>query len=171
MTANSDGGAYFGWFNKNSIENTVNVAPQSAPLANFLAVEIEGPSSVGHYFRPVMGRSDAQRRDSGTGPIIFPDGQAHDFSMLYDPAANGGLGQVIVTLDSLSQQFNLTTSDRSAGATFDHFGLFGFSPDGNFVEPWFDDLSYTVAPEPSMGAVSLIGMLAIRRRRKPASRR
>jgi len=55
--------------------------------------------------------------------------------MLYDPAANGGLGQIAVTLDSLSQQLNLTALDRSAGATFDHFGISDSRPTGISLSP------------------------------------
>jgi hypothetical protein len=144
MRCASDGGAYFGWFNKTSIENTVETQPQIAPVANFLAVNIEGPSRIGHYFRPVFAAGDAQRRDSQDGPIIFPNGQSHDFTIVYDPSANNGNGRIVVTLDDASKTFNLTPSDRAKSSLFDHFGLFGISPDGHYVEMYLDDLNFTV---------------------------
>jgi hypothetical protein len=161
--ANSDGGMYIGWFNKSSIESVTGSGSQ--PIANFLAVEIEGPSSIGHYFRPVLGTADKTRRDSNTGPVIFPDAQPHNFNIDYDPSANGGNGAVTVTLDNLTKQLLLTAADRTTGATFDHFGIFGFSPDGNCVEAYFDDLTFTSVPEPSCPFIGLLTLLAIRPRR------
>lgn len=161
----TDGGVYLGWFNKQSIENAVETQPQIAPVANFLAVNIEGPSRIGHYFRPVFAASDAQRRDSQDGPIIFPDSEPHDFTILYDPAANSGLGRITVTLDELSKEFNLASSDRAKGALFDHFGIFGISPDGTYVEMYVDDLIFTTAiPEPATLGALAAGMVLLLRR-------
>jgi hypothetical protein len=158
--ANSDGGMYLGWFNQSSIEN-VSGSGSNVPIANFLAVEIEGPSRIGHYFRPVLGTASAARHDSDNGPVIMPDLQSHNFTIDYDPSANGGLGAVNVTLDSTTRQLQLTAADRAAGATFDHFGMFGFSPDGNYVEVYFDDLSFTAVPEPSVAMLILTGGFAV----------
>ena len=139
----SDGGMYFGWFNKQSIENVQDIEPGKAQVANFLGVNIEGPSAVGHYFRPVYATSAGERRDSLEGPIIFPDGAPRDWTLSYDATGNSGGGVITVTLDEVAKQFNLAAGDKNLGAVFDHFGLFSLSPDGLYVEVYFDDLSYT----------------------------
>jgi hypothetical protein len=144
----SDGGMYFGWFNKNSIENSVDVAPQIASVANFMGVTVEGPSAVGWYFRPIYAGSSGTKHDSQFGPLIYPNLDSHDFEIRYSPAGNSGGGMLVVTLDGVTRSYNLAAGDRAAGANFDRFGLFSLSPDGHFVELFFDDLTYTNSGEP-----------------------
>jgi len=140
----SDGGMYFGWFNKQSIENTIDTSnPAIADVANFMGVAIEGPSAVGWYFRPVYANSNAQKRDSGNGPFIYPDDQVRQFTIQYNPGAAGGRGSMFVTLDGITKRFDLPEGDRAVGATFDRFGIFSLSPDGHSVTVYFDDLVYT----------------------------
>jgi hypothetical protein len=144
----SDGGMYFGWFNKTSIENSVDVAPQIADVANFMGAIIEGPSAAGWYFRPIYASSSGTKRDSQSGPFIYPNLDSRDFEVRYIPSGNAGGGLMIVKLDGITRQFPLASGDRAAGATFDRFGLFSLSPDGHFVELFFDDLTYTSTGEP-----------------------
>ena len=48
---------------------------------------IEGPSRIGHYFRPGYWTSTGAGGAAESGPIIRPDGQPHDWSIEYDPEA------------------------------------------------------------------------------------
>lgn len=41
---------------------------------NSLAVLVEGPSRIGHYFRPVYGTSDDLLKVMDRGPVIRPGG-------------------------------------------------------------------------------------------------
>lgn len=132
-----DSGVCLGWFNS----ATRNQA--ATELSNFLGVYIEGPSRVGHYFRPVVATADGTRRDPVDGPIIIPDGQPRTWELRYDPLANGGAGEIEVTLDDKSFRFPLQPGDKERGATFDRFGLLTSRSGGGQVKVYLDDLEYT----------------------------
>ena len=117
--------------------------PKRTAHKNFLAVLIEGPSRIGHYFRPCYRRSDGEGATPDDGPVIRPDGQVHDWSLRYDPAAAGGIGVITVAFDGKQQSLPLRPGDKVRGATFDRFGLFNYQTGGNYVIVYFDDLSYT----------------------------
>ena len=70
-------------------------------------------------------------------------GKPLDWRFVYDPAANGGLGAIQVTLQTNSFTFNLKQGHKAEGARFDRFGLCSVSPGGSMVKIYFDDLSYT----------------------------
>jgi hypothetical protein len=59
------------------------------------------------------------------------------------------------TLDGVTRVYNLASGDKAIGATFDRFGLFTLSPDGSFVDCYFDDISFTnnpIAPQWNVNA-------------------
>ena len=142
--AGSDSGAYFGWFDSASKTNKAT-AESKAPQENLLAVLIEGPSRIGHYFRPAFRDRNGDGGSPATGPIIRPDGKVHSWSLHYLPRATNGLGQITVTFDGQDQTLALTAKQRETGAVFDRFGLFNFQSGGQYVEVSLDDLTYTVA--------------------------
>jgi hypothetical protein len=140
--AGSDSAVYVGWFD--SASKRADVSGRTGyPQKNFLGVMVEGPSRIGHYFRPAYGCSDGEGAFPGDGPVIRPDGQAHDWSIGYDPAAAGGNGRITVTFDGKDQAFDLRPGDRRRGATFDRFGVFNLQRGGNHVVIYLDDLAYT----------------------------
>ena len=142
--AGSDSGAYFGWFDSASKTNKAT-AESKAPQQNILAVLIEGPSRIGHYFRPAFRDRDGDGGSPKTGPIIRPEGTVHTWSIHYLPRAANGQGQITVTFDGQEQTLPLTANQRETGSVFDRFGLFNFQSGGQYVEVSLDDLSYTVA--------------------------
>ncbi|HWP40219.1 MAG TPA: hypothetical protein VNL70_04790 [Tepidisphaeraceae bacterium] len=141
--AGSDSGVCLGWFNADSKRNKRDPEVQH-PAANFLAIAIEGPSRIGHYFRPIYSTSvQGIRGDAGSGPIIRPDAKQRRWSIDYDPAAAGGKGQITVALDGETVVLELKPDARKAGATFDRFGFFNIQNGGHYVKVFIDDVKYT----------------------------
>jgi hypothetical protein len=139
--AGSDGGASFGYFNAETKKAELAVK-KTRELANILAIHIEGPSRIGHYFNPIFANSRSDQIEPGEGPIIRPDGKAHDWIFHYKPNADGS-GTITVTLDGVPRTVQIPAEKRKPGATFDHFGFFSHANDGNHVIFFIDDLSYT----------------------------
>jgi hypothetical protein len=110
-----------------------------------IGIHIEGPSSEGFKFYPVLhakgcGSTFGQVREFST---IYPDGKSHDWSLEYDPKGAGGKGQVVVTLDGKSGVFDLREGDKAGGTTFDRFGIVTSWIDGNSQNVYLDDITYT----------------------------
>jgi hypothetical protein len=144
--AGSDSGAYFGWFDSASKKAAEKKQDEKGERRkNELAILIEGPSRVGHYFRPAYAVSDGRGGAAGEGPLIRPDGEVHRWSLNYSPIANQGSGRISVTFDGKTQHLELSPEHRSAGARFDRFGVFNLQEGGNHVVIYLDDLSYTAA--------------------------
>jgi len=136
--AGSDSGVYLGWFNSASKTNK-SVSDHNAPQTNFLAVLLEGPSSVGHYFRPAYGTAGGQVVIQDNGPIIRADGRVHDWSLRYSPAS----GEIVVRLGDEKRALMMKPEHRTDGARFDRFGLFNLQVGGHFVDVSLDDVTYT----------------------------
>jgi hypothetical protein len=64
---------------------------------------------------------------------------------VYAPAANGGNGEVRVTLGRETVALALKKGLKAGGARFDRFGLFTAAAGGQLVRIYFDDLRYTAA--------------------------
>lgn len=139
--AASDSGMTLGWFDSKAIR-----LEGKAGQGNRLAIMIEGPSRIGHYFRPVYGTADGTRVVKPSGPVIRPDGTPHTWAMKYDRKA-GDAGRITFRLDAAEETFDLKPDHRKAGATFDRFGLFVREPaDGHFVEVYAAELKFTTVP-------------------------
>ena len=142
--AGSDSGAYLGWFNSESKKDPT-VKEQQSPK-NILAILIEGPSRIGHYFRPEARVADGSGTAAESGPIIRPDGTEHRWEMRYSPAGGGGYGQVTVKLGDKAQTITLKPKHRQVGATFDRFGIFNCQTGGHYVDIAVDELTFTRKP-------------------------
>ena len=141
LAAGSDSAVYLGWFNAASKTNK-NTPHHLEPQRNFLAILIEGPSQVGHYFRPVYANAEGIGAMKESGPLIKPDGRVHNWSLRYHPSPSGG-GEIIVMLDDSLQRFPVRSDHQDVGATFDRFGFFNLQRGGHFVEVYADDLAFT----------------------------
>jgi hypothetical protein len=143
----SDSTTLFGFYH--SADSMRQNESQSDGLpASVLGIHIEGPSSEGFRFYPVLraggGSKYAEVRQS---PAIYPDGKSHDWRMAYDPAAAGGSGRITLWLDDKSTSLDLNADDRTGGTTFDRFGIVTSWIDGNSQDVYWDDVTYTVAQE------------------------
>jgi hypothetical protein len=63
--------------------------------------------------------------------------------VVYDPAANGGQGELRVTLGKETATLALKKGVQAEGAHFDRFGLFNSPIGGQLVRIYLDDLKYT----------------------------
>jgi hypothetical protein len=68
-----------------------------------------------------------------------------EWSLVYDPTAEGGTGAVTVTLDKESVTLALPKGIQAQGARFDRFGVFTSNIGGQIVRLYLDDLKYTAA--------------------------
>ena len=111
-----------------------------------VGIHIEGPSSEGFRFYPVLrlkggGSTAGPYRDF---PSIYPDRKSHDWSLKYNPKGAGGNGELTVTLDDKSNTFALEAGAKAHHTTFDRFGIVTSWIDGNCQNVYWDDISYTV---------------------------
>jgi hypothetical protein len=143
--AGSDSGAYFGFFDAAAKRNKSTSDRQAAPT-NLLAILVEGPSEVGHYFRGGYYNRLGQGHFENSGPTIQPDGQVHRWSLRYVPNAGGTDGEITVTFDGQTQTSRVSKEHKAAGARFDRFGIFNLQVGGHFVELSLDDLKFTRGP-------------------------
>ena len=150
LKAGSDSGTYIGWFG--SASKRTNETPEyTARQKNYLGVLLEGPSRVGHFFRPSYATptgSGLTAGGEGPGgrlewPVIRPDGQVHEWSLHYRPDGAGGRGQIELTLDGTTNTMDLAAGDRTSGAVLDRFGIFNMQSGGHHVEIYLDDVSFT----------------------------
>jgi hypothetical protein len=142
----SDSTTLFGFYN--SSESMQSNESQSDGLPeSVVGVHVEGPSSEGFLFYPVLRtrRGGSQFGAPREFPSILPDGTSHDWSMEYDPAGAGGNGRITVSLDGRSNAFDLNAGDKERGTTFDRFGIVTSWIDGNSQDVYWDDISYTAA--------------------------
>lgn len=131
----ADSAVLIGWYHQDTAVG--------APPANFLGILIEGPSRIGHYFRPVLGTADDRKTFAPCGPVIRPDSRPHSFTLRYTPRSDAGPGRILVTLDGEPAALELAPEDEKCGATLERFGVLSLQRGGLFVEVSFDDLRYS----------------------------
>jgi hypothetical protein len=140
--AGSDSAVYIGWFDSES-KRKKTTPEHVEPQKNVLGIIMEGPSRIGHYFRPGYWTNNGAGGAAESGPIIRPDGESHVWSIDYDPGANDGSGRITVQFDGKTQTLDLGPGHKKSGATFDRFGIHNCQSGGHYVEVYLDDLEYT----------------------------
>ena len=133
-----DSDVFLGWF------NSANKDQPPTKAGHFLGVHVGGPTRVGHYFQPSLATARGTRAQAKAGPVLTP-GKVYDWSLVYDPDAEGGNGAVTVTLGEESVTLALEKGLKAQGARFDRFGLFTPAVGGQMVRIFLDDLKYTAA--------------------------
>jgi hypothetical protein len=116
-------------------------------MAQSMGITIDGPTRIGYNFSGQIAPTRALVGNTA-GPVFVPDGRSHAFSFAYDPKGNKGLGTVTVTLDKETFKHDLTREQRSAGSTFDRFGMMNMRRGGKYVTVYLDDLTYTARRAP-----------------------
>jgi hypothetical protein len=149
LKAASDSAVYFGWFNS-ADKRAKETSEKEARQKNYLGVLVEGPSRVGHYFRPGYATRDSTGVNAGeiaadgqSWPIIRPDARVHDWKIHYRPSAAAGAGSIEVEFDGESHTMELRPAHRALGGTFDRFGIFNLQSGGHYVELYLDDVSFS----------------------------
>lgn len=140
----SDSTTLFGFYNsRDSLRS--NPSQSDGVPESVLGIHIEGPSSEGFRFYPVV-------RTTGGGshlaaprefPSLLPDGTTHDWSLDFDPGGADGRGRITISLDGRAQGFDLEAGEKERGATFDRFGIVTSWIDGNSQDVYWDDIAYT----------------------------
>jgi hypothetical protein len=141
-SAGSDSGAYFGFFNAESKRNKLSFDLHAQPT-NMVAIMVEGPSRIGHYFRAGYRNALGEGMFEGSGPTIKPDGQLHRWSMRYDPKSKDSDGEIVVIFDDKTQTTRVRKDHKSAGGRFDRFGIVNIQSGGHHVEFYLDELQFT----------------------------
>jgi hypothetical protein len=136
MSGAPDSDMFLGWFNSASKDEP----PVKA--GHFLGVHVGGPTRVGHYFHPSLATAKGTTSQASAGPVLTP-GKVYDWSLVYDPTAEGGNGAITVTLDRESVTLPLKKGLKAQGASFDRFGVFTSNIGGQIVRLYLDDLKYT----------------------------
>jgi hypothetical protein len=134
-----DSDVFLGWF------NGANKEEPPVASGNFLGVHIGGPTRIGHYFQPVLTTAKGTHGHADKGPVLTP-GKVFEWSLVYDPSANGGDGEMRVRLGEEAVTLALRKGWKAEGAHFDRFGLLNSNIGGQLVRIYLDDLTYTAAP-------------------------
>jgi hypothetical protein len=142
----SDSDTLIGFFHsQHSLDSGGTDAHNSPP--DFLGVRIGGPSREGFFFAPAYRIHGTQEKAVDNGPYIYPDSNAHDWNLEFDPTAANGRGQIVVMLDGKTARLELEPGHKTTGAHFNRFGLITTHHDGNGQRAYFDDLTYTTSQE------------------------
>ena len=131
----SDSGMQIGWFDSEGIEKLV---PKS-----FIGILVEGPSAIGHYFRPKYTTPSGNYVVPAKGPVILPNGVKHQWRIIYDPSANNKQGRITVYLDNEVEVLDLPSGHKQDGVKLNRFGIFPLRASGAYIKIYFDDISYT----------------------------
>ena len=132
-----DSAAFLGFFNHNSREDS------SDEVKNALGMYLEGPSRIGHYFRPRCATKAGTVTDPKKGPLLLQDGKSRNWKLEYDPAENDGQGRIQWMIGDQRGELLLPASQRAEGAEFNRFGLSSVRVGGNQLKIYIDDLQYT----------------------------
>jgi lysophospholipase L1-like esterase len=138
VTAGPDSDMHIGWFSS----ATKDKSPDEA--GDFIGIHVGGPTRIGHYFIPQFATATGTKGKVDSGPVLTPS-KLFDWSLVYDPTASGGNGEMRVTLGTESATLALKPGQKKQGATLDRFGLFTSQAGGQMVKIFLDDLSYTTA--------------------------
>ena len=136
VTAGPDSDMLIGWFQRTNKERSPDES------GNFIGVHVGGPTRIGHYFMPFVTTSRLSKANIEPAPIFVP-GKAYDWSVIYDPDANNGNGELRATLGSESATLKFKPELKKEGGTFDRFGLFTSQAGGQMVNIFLDDITYT----------------------------
>lgn len=139
LVGGPDADMMFGWF------SSVHRDKSPFDTSDFIGIAIGGPTNIGHCFRPAFVTSRGTKLQMNHGPVLKP-GRSYEWSLEYDPAANGGLGELTATLGTETVKLPFKPGRKSEGAALDRFGMFTSQTGGQMVRIYLDDLSYTTAP-------------------------
>ena len=143
--AGGSSGMLFGWFHEDS---------RGWRTPNSLAIRLDG--NGGKYWvlfeygtrnwrSGGAGTFEGRYQTTKTKPFLG-DGTPHDWTLTYDPAANGGDGEVVLTLDGARHVLPVAPGHKADGAMFNRFGLWTQETPGKPMEVYFDDLVLDGSP-------------------------
>ncbi|HWB54284.1 MAG TPA: PEP-CTERM sorting domain-containing protein [Tepidisphaeraceae bacterium] len=135
---------------------------------NFIGISLDDGKNV--YTHASTGSGDYREQASDIPTLTA--GVTYPFSIVFDPAANGGQGTITATFGNSTHVENIQSGVIGSIPALDHFGLFPVGSSAvHTVTAYMDDLTFTSAnplpaPEPaSLGMLSAGAILLSRRRR------
>ena len=142
----TDSTALFGFYNSRDSMRKTDSQTDSVP-ESCLGVHLEGPSSEGFYFYPVYRTKGGGTKASNSRDFsrILPDGKSHDWALDYNPEGAAGKGEITVTFDGEKKSFALEPGEKERETKFDRFGIVTSWIDGNSVDAYWDDITYTIS--------------------------
>ena len=140
VTAGPDSDMIIGWFSSSATTENAGGRRRISSASTSAGRRASATTSFPSFAtaKGTIGKVDR-------GPVLTP-GKVFDWSLIYDPAANGGNGEMRVTLGKESVTLALKPGQKAQGATLDRFGLFTSTAGGQMVKIYLDDLTYTAAP-------------------------
>ena len=138
VTAGPDSDMHLGWF------SAVGKDKSPVDAGNFVGIHVGGPTRIGHYFLPRLTTAKGTIGKVDQGPVLTP-GKVFEWSLVYDPAASDGEGELRATLGAESVTLALKPGQKAEGARLDHFGLLTSTDGGQMVKIYLDDLQYSAA--------------------------
>jgi hypothetical protein len=132
-----DSGMHIGFFNSKE---------QGWPPRNFVGVNVDSLSRVGLLFMPMYGTREGAWNigDGELSPCFVDDGNPLEFSIVYDPQAEQGLGALTVRLGDQTTALPLKPGEKEQGAAMNRFGIFNMQDNnGKYCEVYIDDIEYT----------------------------
>lgn len=144
----SDSTTLFGFYHSQDSmrrnESQKNGVPESV-----LGIHVEGPSSEGFKFYPVLRGKNGESSVANARefPTIHPDSRSHTWSLEYDPDAAAGNGLIRISFDGESNTLELQDGAKSPDTTFDRFGIVTSWIDGNSQNIYLDDITYSISQE------------------------
>jgi hypothetical protein len=144
----SDSTTLFGFYHSQASMRSNESQSDGLP-ESVLGIHIEGPSSEGFKFYPVL-------RGMGDGgvvgnvrefPTLLPDGKVHDWRLDYEPASANSKRRITITLDEKSATLDIPDNVKIDDTTFDRFGIVTSWIDGNSQNVYWDDITYTSKQE------------------------
>lgn len=125
LTMKAGGGnLLLGFFNSTTLNEwrTPNtVAFRINGRGEIMHVHVEYLTSKWRAGAAIIGRYDKEA--DRMHPVEIPTGGTYPWTMNYDPAGNGGSGEIRVTFNGIEALCPITPELRADGATFDRFGL------------------------------------------------
>jgi hypothetical protein len=118
------------------------------------------------YWTPVIVLDDFTTLSASTAYTGIAPNVDRTWSYSWDPDGGTGFGALTTVLDGVTHTVELTAAQRAVGASMDAFGFAGLAGPSStsswYADIYFDDVAYTVIPEPSTLIVwSLLGALAL----------
>ena len=152
-TSGMDGGICVGYL------NTSSDSPFGFGDAGVTGIQIVEPNPGPELRARLVSRG----QDLGTAQSLIVLNTQYDFNLTYNSLTrelSGNIGPAV---------FGPTATNLAAGETFNAFGMLsgtaGSSNSGQTATAYFDDLTYTVVPEPASALLFVGASLMLRRRR------
>lgn len=130
----ADSDILFGYFDEKGAYSHLEVS-------SFIGIHIGGPTRIGHRFEALAYSQDGKRHtpEASNTPVIHSNGKSWPFEWRYDPRTR----LVDWILDDQSFRYQIPEELNQELTRYNLFGILPMRPDGQAVEIYFDNLTWT----------------------------